>query len=64
MAKKKLLVKGYSDSDWASNKKSLKSIFFFIYMLNKRQMSWYLRKQARVVLLLTKAKYIVLTLIV
>lgn len=32
--KKKLLIEGYSDSDWAGNRKSQKSTFGFIFMLN------------------------------
>lgn len=57
-----LLVKGYSDSDWVSNKKSRKSTSDFIFMLNKGLVSWCSKKQATVALLSIKAKYITLTL--
>lgn len=36
-----LLVEGYSDSDWARDKESRKSILGFIFMLNGGPISWW-----------------------
>ncbi len=57
-----LLVKGYSDSDWAGNKESRKSTFGFIFMLNGGLVSSCSKRQPTVALLSTKAEYIALTL--
>lgn len=57
-----LLVEGYSDSDWASDKESQKSTSSFIFILNREPVSWYFKKQATVALLSIKAEYIALTL--
>lgn len=54
----KPLIEGYLDLDWAGNKKSWKSIFSFIFMLNRGLISWCFKKQAIVALLSTKVKYI------
>lgn len=35
----KLFVKGYSDFNWAGEKKSCKSIFVYIFILNRRPVS-------------------------
>lgn len=35
-----LLVKGYSDSDWAGDKKSWKSTSGFVFMLNGGPVRW------------------------
>lgn len=57
------MVQQYSDFDWAGNKKNRKSTTGFIFILNKGPVSWYSIKQVIVVLSLTEAKYIALTLI-
>lgn len=41
---KKLIIERYSDSDWAGNKKSRKSILGFIFLLNGGPISWYSKK--------------------
>ena len=58
----KLLVEGYSDSDWAGDKDSRKSTSGFIFMLNGGPVSWCSKKQATVALSSTEAEYIALTL--
>ena len=58
----KLLVQGYSDSDWAGDKESRKSTSGFIFMLNGGPVSWCSKKQATVALSSTEAEYIALTL--
>lgn len=59
----KLLVEGYLDSDQAGDKKSQKSTFDFIFMLNGGSVSWYSKKQVIMALLSIKAKYIALILV-
>lgn len=58
----KLLVEGYSDSDWAGDKDSRKSTSGFIFMLNGGPVSWCSKKQPTVALSATEAEYIALTL--
>ncbi len=58
----KLLVEGYSDSDWAGDKDSRKSTSGFIFMLNGEPVSWCSKKQPTVALSSTEAEYIALTL--
>lgn len=57
-----LLVEGYSDSDWARDNKSRKSISSFIFMLNKGPISSSSKSQPIVALSSTQAEYIALTL--
>ena len=58
----KLLVQGYSDSDWAEDRKSQKSNSGFIFILNGGLVSWCSKRQPTVALSSTKAKYIALIL--
>ena len=58
----KLLVEGYSNSDWAGDKKNRKSTSGFIFMLNGDPVSWCSKRQLTVVLSSTEAKYIALTI--
>ncbi len=58
----KLLVEGYSDSDWAGDLKSRKSTSGFIFMLNSGPVSWCSKRQPTVALSSTEAEYIALTL--
>lgn len=58
----KLLVEGYSDSDWAGDKDSRKSTSGFIFILNGGPVSWCSKKQPTVALSSTKAEYIALML--
>lgn len=58
----KLLIEGYSDSDWAGNKESRKSTSGFIFMLNGGPVSWCSKRQPTVALSSTEAEYIALTL--
>lgn len=58
----KQLVEEYSNSDWAGDKKSWKSTFGFIFMLNGHLLNWCSKKQPTVAFLSTKGKYITLTL--
>lgn len=60
----KLKVEGYSDSNWAEDKESQKSILGFIFMLNGGLVSWCLKRQPTVTFSSIKAKYIALTLAV
>lgn len=60
--KKKLLIKGYSDSDWAKDKKNRKLTSNFIFILNGGLISWYSKRQSTVTLSSTEAEYIALTL--
>lgn len=60
--KKELCIKGYSDSDWASDKESRKLTSGYIFMLNGGRVSWCLKRQAIVALSSTKVEYIALTL--
>ncbi len=52
----KLIVKGYSDSDWDGDKESQKSTSGFIFMLNSGPVSWYSKRQPTVALSSTKAE--------
>ena len=56
-----LIIKGYSDSDWASDYATKKSTSGLIFMLNGRPVSWCSKKQAMVVLSSTEAEYVALT---
>lgn len=58
----KLLVEGYSDSDWAADKESRKSTSGFVFMLNGGPVSWCSKRQSTVALSSTEAEYIALTL--
>ena len=58
----RLLIKGYSDSDWAGDKESQKSTSGFIFILNRGSVSWCSKKQSTVALLSTEVKYIALIL--
>ena len=58
----KLLVKGYSNSDWVGDKESRKSTSGFIFMLNGGPVSWCSKRQPTVALSSTEAEYIALTL--
>ncbi len=58
----KLLVEGYSDSDWAGDLGSRKSTSGFIFMLNGGPVSWCSKRQPTVALSSTEAEYIALTL--
>lgn len=60
---KNLAIKKYSDFDWIGNHTTRKSTFGFVFMLNRDSVSWFTKKQAIIALLLTKAKYIALTLV-
>lgn len=60
----KLLLEGYSNSNWAGNKESRKSIFGYIFMFNEGLVSCYSKKQSIVALSSTKTKYIILTVLV
>ena len=57
-----LIIKGYSDSDWASDHSTRKSTSGFIFMLNGGPISWRSKKQATVALSSTEAEYVALTL--
>ena len=59
----KLILEGYSDSDWVGDKENYKSTSGYIFMLNRRSVSWCSKKQSTVALLSTEVKYIALTLI-
>ena len=58
----KLFLERYSNSNWAGDKKSQKSTFDYIFMLNAGQVSWHSKKKFTVALSSTKAEYIALTL--
>lgn len=60
--KKELMIKQFFDSNRAGDHTLKKSIFGFIIMLNRDLVYWFSKKQATVVLLLTNAKYVALTL--
>lgn len=57
-----LIIKYFSDSDWAGNQASRKSTSRFVFILNRGPVSWCSKKQATVALSLTKAEYMALTL--
>ena len=59
---KKLLLEGYSDSDWARDLESRKSTSGFIFTLNSGPVSWCSKRQPTINLSSTEAKYIALTL--
>ena len=60
--KKELKIQGYSNSDWAGDKKSRKSTSKYIFMLNGGPVSWCSKRQSTVALSSTEAEYIALTL--
>lgn len=55
-------IKGYSDSDWAKDKESRKSISGYIFMLNGGPVSWCSKRQVTVALSTIEAEYITLIL--
>lgn len=55
-------IEGYSDSDWAGDKKSKKSTSGYIFMLNGGPVGWCSKRQATVALSSTEAEYIAFTL--
>lgn len=57
-----LIIKGYSDSDLASDQATKKSTSGFIFMLKSSLLSWCFQRQAMVALSLTKTKYMALIL--
>lgn len=57
-----LIIRGFSDSDWAGDHASKKSTSGFIFMLNGGPVSWCSKRQATVALSSTKAEYVALTL--
>ncbi len=59
---KDLIIKSFSNSDWAGDHASRKSTSGFVFMLNGGPVSWCSKKQATVALSLTEAKYMTLTL--
>lgn len=59
-----LIIKGYSDSNWAGDHVTKKSTSGFIFMLNGCPVSWCSKRQATVALLSTKVEYVALTLAV
>lgn len=61
---KNLIIKRYSDSYKISNHTTRKSTSGFVFMLNGGPINWYAKRQATVVLSLTKTKYIALMLVV
>lgn len=56
-----LIIKGYSDSDWAGDHATRKSSSGFIFMLNGGLVSWCSKRQATVALSQTEAEYVALT---
>ncbi len=60
--KEDMIIKGYSNSDWAGDHATRKSTSGFIFMLNGGPVSWCSKRQATVALSLTEAKYVALTL--
>ncbi len=57
-----LIIKGFSDSDWASDHASRKSTSGFVFMLNGGPVSWYSKRQATVALSSREAEYVALIL--
>ena len=55
-----LIIKGYSDSDLASDQATRKSTSGFIFILKISLLSWCFQRQAMVALSLTKTKYMAL----
>lgn len=60
----KLLIEGYSDSDWTRDKENRKSILSFIFMFNGGLVSWCSKRKSMIALFSTEVKYITLTLAV
>lgn len=57
-----ITIKRYSNSNWAGNYATRKSVSGFVFILNGGSVSWCTKKQATVALLLTETKYIALIL--
>ena len=57
-----LIIKGYSDSDWAGDHTTRKSMSGYIFMLNGGPVSWCSKCQSTVALSSTEAEYVTLTL--
>ncbi len=57
-----LIVKSYSDSDWAGDHATRKSTSGFIFMLNGEAVSWCSKRQATVAMSSTNAEYVALIL--
>ncbi len=57
-----LIIKGHSDSDWAGDHARRKWTSGFIFMLNRGPVSWYSKRKTTVILSLTEAEYVALTL--
>ncbi len=57
-----LIIKSYSNSDWAGDHVTRKSTSGFIFMLNGGPVSWCSKRQATVALSSTEAEYVALTL--
>ncbi len=58
-----LIIKGYSDSDWAGDHATRKSTSGYIFILNRGPVSWCSKRQSTVTLLSIEAKYVALTLV-
>ena len=56
-----LLLTGYCDSDWGSDKEDRRSTGGYVFMLNGTPVSWSARKQKTVALSSTEAEYMALT---
>jgi hypothetical protein len=54
-----LMLKGYTNADWASDRNDRKSTSGYVFMLGRGTMSWSSRKQSAIVLSSTEAEYIV-----
>lgn len=61
---KDLIIKSFSDSNWGKDHNLKKSIFRFIFILNKKSVNQYLKKQAIIALTSTTAKNITLISII
>ncbi len=57
-----LTIKRYSNSDWASDHTTRKSMSGYIFMLNGGLVSWCLKRQSIVAFFSTKVEYVALTL--
>ncbi|MCO5613209.1 hypothetical protein L7F22_067485 [Adiantum nelumboides] len=53
---------GYSDADWGGDQETLQSTSGFVYLLARGSISWQSKKQDRVTLSSTEAKYVAMTL--